>query len=66
MKKILFIALILFVFFACTKKENNKEIAENKQLKIVTTLFPTYDFSKELGQDKVDVNFLIPSFYLLL
>lgn len=60
MKKILFIALILFVFFACSKKENNKEITENKQLKIVTTLFPTYDFSKEIGKDKVDVKLLLP------
>ncbi len=30
------------------------------QLKVVTTLFPTYDFAKQIGKDKVDVRLLLP------
>jgi len=29
-------------------------------LEIVTTLFPTYDFAKQIGQDKVNVSLLLP------
>ena len=37
----------------------SKTYGEHK-LKIVTTLFPQYDFSKEIAQDKADVSLLLP------
>lgn len=38
--------------------ENNKE--EVTQLNVVTTLFPQYDFTKEIGGENVDVTLIIP------
>ena len=38
--------------------ENNKE--EVTQLKVVTTLFPQYDFTKEIGGENVNVTLIIP------
>ena len=60
MKKIILIMLVLIISFACSKKEDNTKKSENKKIKIVTTLFPTYDFSKEIGKDKVEVKLLLP------
>jgi len=33
---------------------------QNKKLSVVTTLFPLYDFAKNIGQDKVEVLLLLP------
>ena len=38
--------------------ENNKD--EVTQLNVVTTLFPQYDFTKEIGGENVDVTLIIP------
>jgi len=32
----------------------------DQKLKIITTLFPTYDFVRQIGQDKVHVSLLLP------
>lgn len=34
--------------------------AKSEKLKVVTTLFPQYDFVREIGKDKVEVNLLLP------
>ena len=63
MKKILLLALVVMSFLACSKKEAPIESSDNKtdkKIKIVTTLFPTYDFSKEIGKDKVEVKLILP------
>lgn len=60
MKKIILIMLVLIISFACSKKEDNTKKSENKKIRIVTTLFPTYDFSKEIGKDRVEVKLLLP------
>lgn len=39
---------------------NNTSKNSNEKISIVTTLFPLYDFAKEVGQDKVDVSLLLP------
>ncbi|HNX90853.1 MAG TPA: zinc ABC transporter substrate-binding protein [Candidatus Omnitrophota bacterium] len=33
---------------------------ETQKLEVITTLFPTYDFAKEIGGDKVNVMLLLP------
>nr|WP_246565695.1 zinc ABC transporter substrate-binding protein [Tissierella carlieri] len=43
----------------CSKNTDHEEINSGR-LKIITTLFPQYDFVKEIGKDKVDVNLLLP------
>lgn len=59
MKKILFILLFIFGLIACNKNSETTNKNE-KKLKIVTTLFPTYDFSKQLGGENVEVKLLLP------
>ncbi|HSQ89377.1 metal ABC transporter solute-binding protein, Zn/Mn family, partial [Romboutsia sp.] len=44
----------------CSKENKNK--VENKEDKIVvyTTVFPVYDFAKNIGKDKIDLNYIVP------
>lgn len=61
MKKIVFLILLLINFISCSKtEEKNKESIQGKKLKIITTLFPTYDFSRQLGGEKAEVKLLLP------
>ena len=52
------ITITVGVFFLCI----SWAIAQStpKKLSVVATLFPTYDFAKQIGKDKVDVTFLLP------
>jgi zinc transport system substrate-binding protein len=54
------LALLFMVVLcsACDKKQ--KETAESGKIKVVTTLFPLYDFTRSIGRDKVDVQLLLP------
>ncbi len=66
-----FIALLLVLCMAgCS--QNNVDVQSNtqndvendvaqKKLKIVTTLFPQYDFAKQVGGDLVDVTLILPA-----
>jgi zinc transport system substrate-binding protein len=55
MKKIfLLFIVIVFAFTGCKKNETDKKI------KIITSIFPLYDFAKEVGKDKVNVKLLLP------
>lgn len=56
MKKLLIIFSILLFLSACTSKET---VVEKKQLKIMTTIFPQYDFTREIVKDKADVKMLL-------
>lgn len=48
--------LSLICLFSACKKE---ETTDDGKLKVVTTIFPEYDFVREIGKDKVDVTMLI-------
>ena len=63
MKKILFIIVTILiiglgviVILNMTQKPKNS----SQKITIVTTLFPLYDFAKNIGQDKVEVSLLLP------
>jgi zinc transport system substrate-binding protein len=63
MKKLLFIASLIFLialvawlFLKVPEKQQNNL----KKIRVVTTLFPLYDFAKNIGQDKVEVSLLLP------
>ncbi len=63
-KNILFIValLIIFtVFLAVISIFSNNENENKDKVKIVATLFPQYDFAKQIGGDKVNVILLLPS-----
>ena len=55
----LMILAILILVSGCNTIDNKKSI-DNEKLKVITTLFPQYDFVKEIAKDKVDVSLLLP------
>ncbi len=61
MKKKLFCLLILVVFIlsltACSTENNKKE--SNNKLSIVTTIFPQYDFARQIVGNSADVKMLL-------
>lgn len=56
---ILFIAALVLVLIAVINHASNPVIG-TKKIKIVTTLYPLYDFAKKIGQDKAEVTLLLP------
>lgn len=65
-KNIFFIGVIFIIIFGLilvfniSKKTLNKTKNQTKTIKIVTTLFPLYDFAKKIGGDYVEVSLLLP------
>lgn len=55
MKRILLFFLPCLLLFGCTP-----ETPETAELKIVATLFPQYDFAREICGDKAEVSLLLP------
>ena len=54
---VLIIIATMPVWSACQRQE---QIPAAGKLKVVTTLFPLYDFVRNIGGDKVDVSLLLP------
>ena len=53
------LSLIFFIAgTACQRQE--QKAGKAKQLNVVTTLFPLYDFTKNIAGDKVSVTLLLP------
>lgn len=57
----IFILSLALVLITGCSTESNKVPPDNGKLKIITTLFPQYDFIREIGKDKVDVKLLLPA-----
>lgn len=55
LRKITFTIGFLFLCTTYAMAQNPSE-----KIKVVTTLFPTYDFAKQIGKNKVDVTLLLP------
>lgn len=63
-KKLLIITFVIMtmVLFGCQKtadKEATVSGGEEKKLKVVTTIYPQYDFVKEVARDKVEAEMLV-------
>lgn len=52
------VTLIFAVFLTAVVFVYAKDIQKKPQ--IITTLFPTYDFAKQIGRDKIDITLLLP------
>lgn len=54
-----FLVLLFFMlsFFSCKDSKINHG---NTKIYVITTLFPLYDFAKTIGQDKIQVQLLLP------
>jgi zinc transport system substrate-binding protein len=63
MKKLLFtllFAVIIGFGIFLVSNSPKKAKTDSQKITVVTTLFPLYDFAKNIGQDKVDVSLLLP------
>lgn len=63
MKKLVFIIFVVaLIFSSIIFLLNRTKISENnsQKIKVVTTLFPLYDFVKNIGKDKVEITLLLP------
>ena len=63
MKKIYLVMISMLIgmsVIGCSK--DNKTEIESKEDKIVvyTTVFPVYDFTRNIGKDKIDLNYIVP------
>lgn len=58
MKKIYLLLMILFLCIGCSHQEIKKPTNQRK-LKVVATIFPQYDFSKAILQDKAELKVLL-------
>lgn len=58
-KKLFLCFLVLFLlFWACQQAEDQSE--SDGKLKVVATIFPIYDFARNIGGDRVKVTMLLP------
>jgi zinc transport system substrate-binding protein len=51
---------VLFLVVGCGSNTVKPAGLETKKIKVVTTMYPVYEFVKQVGGDKVDVVMLIP------
>jgi ABC-type metal ion transport system, periplasmic component/surface adhesin len=58
-KKIFLFFLVLFSFFSACQPVEDEGKADGK-LKVVATIFPIYDFARNIGGDRVKVTMLLP------
>lgn len=57
---IVVVCVFFVMFFLIQKSKQEILIREKEKLSVVTTLFPLYDFTKSVGQDRVEVSLLLP------
>lgn len=50
--------LLVLSIVSCQKKDGG--VGEEKRLKIIATLFPLYDFTRNVAGDKADISLLLP------
>lgn len=63
MKKIIAVLLTFFLIIGAifiALGNINKDNKQRDKITVVTSLFPEYDFVKQIGKDKVDVKILLP------
>lgn len=57
--------ILTFILVGCGKNENTTNSMINnddsKKLKVYATVYPLYDFAKNIGKDKIDVELIIPN-----
>nr|WP_297131160.1 metal ABC transporter substrate-binding protein [Terrisporobacter sp.] len=56
----LLISMTILFSVGCTKN-NSEDVSNQGKIKIYTSIYPLYDFTKKVGGDKVDVTNLVPA-----
>ena len=57
---IFIIVMALIIGSYALLNKNEKESLESSKIDVIATLFPQYDFVKQIGKDKVNVTLLLP------
>ena len=52
--------LVMVLLMSLTSCASPSQVATTGKLKVVTTLFPQFDFVREIAGDKVEVSLLLP------
>lgn len=65
MKRIFYIMIVLLLLFtsACSEdsiKEADKAANEAGKIKVYASIYPMYDFAKQIGKDKIDLSLMVP------
>ena len=64
MKKVYIAVLAMMMslgLIACSNNTRQKEVNEsNGKIKVYATIFPVYDFAKNIGKDKIELNYIVP------
>lgn len=65
LKKVVCILLVILLLFisACSKKniEETEDVANDiKRIKVYTSIYPMYDFTKQIGKDRIDLELMVP------
>ena len=58
-KKILLLLMIGLLFTVACKQED-RPTGENPRMEVIATIFPLYDFARNIGGDKINVTMLLP------
>jgi len=58
--RITLLYLCLLSLFIVSCDNGDQVIKQHQKLAVVTSLFPLYDFAKNIGKDRVDVSLLLP------
>lgn len=59
MKKILILIQLIMLIFVISGCQKNDDIVDNEKITVVTTIFPYYDFTREIAEDKVNLHMLL-------
>ena len=64
MKKIYMTVLAIVMslgLVACSNNTKREEVNKsNDKVKVYATIFPVYDFAKNIGKDKIELNYIVP------
>lgn len=54
--------LISIMMLGCNDNKVSKENLDNREdkIKVYATIFPLYDFARNIGKDKIDLNYIVP------
>jgi zinc transport system substrate-binding protein len=55
-----FVVFLILIFGIIFRSNKTSQPVVSSKIQVVATLFPIYDFAKNIGQDKVDVSLLLP------
>jgi zinc transport system substrate-binding protein len=64
MKKILCLIVVMMmmaVLGGCARREVPKQAVSVPKIKVIATVYPVYDFVRQVGGDKVEVSMLVPA-----